>query len=133
MFHCERRTKVLKASDETCKGGIHALVGKCSELFHPQGATENSDICKGFTSFLFRFSNGGLWENIFGSIHKQLINLTHNNTAQIYIYILDFFQFTYMDTPDIHRFPTVYMVNKHFLLESVNIGVILGCIGKNPV
>ena len=34
MFHCVRRKKVLKASDETCKRGIHALVGKCSELFH---------------------------------------------------------------------------------------------------
>ena len=75
---------MLKANDETCKRGIHALVGKCSELFHPEGATENSDLCEEFTSFLLRFSNGGLSENTFGSIHKQLTHLTQNNTTEIY-------------------------------------------------
>ena len=44
------------------------------------------NICKGFTSFWLRFYNGGLCENIFGSIHinKEYICL-QNNTTQLYL------------------------------------------------
>ena len=38
---------------------------------HPAGTSDGSVICGDFTSFWFRFCNGGPNENIFGSIHKN--------------------------------------------------------------
>ena len=43
-------------------------------LTNPAGTLGRSDICEGFTSFWLRFYNGGIWVNIFGSIHKNQYN-----------------------------------------------------------
>ena len=91
-------------------------------------------ICEGFQSL--RFYNGGPWENIFRS--TQYICLA-NDTAQSYFLLgrVDLFWIffsLFRDVSDIHRFPTVDVVNTHFLLEicSVNIRAILRYTVKSP-
>ena len=61
-----------------------------------------------------------------------------NNTAQLYFVLgrvdLDFIFFSLLrDAPDIHKFPTMYMANTHFLLENLWISVFLRYTGKIPM
>ena len=59
-----------------------------------------------------------------------------NNTAQLYFVLgrvdLDFNFFSLLrDAPDIHKFPTMYMANTHFLLENLWISEsFLGILGR---
>ena len=42
---------------------------------HHASTSKNADVCKVFKSFWLKFHNGGLWENVFGSIHIKSIHL----------------------------------------------------------
>ena len=70
---------------------------------HPVGISVNS-------AFFDDFYNGGLWENIFRSMHKWPINKPHKyNTAQLYFTLgraeLHWnFSIILIDAPDIHRY-----------------------------
>ena len=87
-------------------------------LHHPAGTSVISALSEGFY-------NGGLWENIFWSIHKWLIDL--NTKLLLQNYILNWEELSYIgnfsswlrDVPDIYRFPVMHMVKTEFLLENL--------------
>ena len=88
-----------------------------SALTHPAGTSVNSVCFWADQSILTRFYNGGLWENIFWSIHK-------NNIAQLYFILgrvkLHWnFSSWLRDGSDIYRLPILHMVKTHFLLENL--------------
>ena len=91
---------------------------------HPAGTSVDSVCFWAYQSILTRFYNGGLWENIFWSIHKWSIDLTQKLYWTIIFYIRDsqvmLELFSWLrNASDIHRFPTLHMVNIHFLLENL--------------